>query len=209
MSIRDQGPGIGDERHARYENTPKAAIPYALGDPPDEPPRAPELGHRPGGSQSVMAGASWGAQLALGRQVERRIVELAARWLEPAARIAIFVIYFWFGLLKLLGLSAATPLALTLTSRTIGAQYFSASFHVLAAYECIIGILFLIPAMTRISVALLVIHLAIVSSPLILVADIAWTGTLVPTLEGQYIIKNLAILALAIVIIAQRLPKDR
>lgn len=33
--------------------------------------------------------------------------------------------------------------------------------------------------------------------PLILLPSIAWSGFLVPTLEGQYIIKNLAIMALA------------
>jgi uncharacterized membrane protein YkgB len=136
-------------------------------------------------------------------EIDRRVIGLSAQWFAPMARISIFVIYFWFGLLKLLGLSAATPLALALTSRTIGAQYFNTSFKTLAAYECALGVIFLIPAMTRIATALLMIHLAIVSSPLVLVANVAWTGTLVPTLEGQYIIKDLAILALAIGIMAR------
>src|SRR5581483_6920320 len=108
--------------------------------------------------------------------VDQRIAELAAKYFEPAARIAIFVIYFWFGLLKLLGLSPATPLALALTNRTIGGQYFNASFKTLAACECLIGILILIPALTKIAVAFVMIHLVIVSAPLVLVTDVAWTG---------------------------------
>jgi uncharacterized membrane protein YkgB len=83
-------------------------------------------------------------------------------------------------------------------------QYFNASFKALAIYECGIGILFLIPAMTWISVLLLVIHIGIVSSPLVIVANVAWTHPLVPTLEGQYIIKDLAIIALAVGIVAHR-----
>jgi uncharacterized membrane protein YphA (DoxX/SURF4 family) len=137
-------------------------------------------------------------------RADRRIADLAVTWFEPIARISIFVIYFWFGLLKVLGLSPATPLALALTNRTIGAQYFNVSFKTLAVYECIVGIMILIPALTRISAVLLLIHLVIVSSPLVLVTDVAWTGTLVPTLEGQYIIKDLAILALVVGIIARK-----
>src|SRR5258707_3793011 len=133
-----------------------------------------------------------------------QVARMSARWFEPVARIAVFIIYFWFGLLKLLNLSPATPLASALVSHTIGMPYFTISFKALAVYECVLGLLFLIPAITWPSAALLGIHLVIVSSPLVLVADVAWIHPLVPTLEGQYIIKDLAILALAIGIIAYR-----
>jgi len=142
--------------------------------------------------------------LAYAALIEQRITTLAVQWFEPAARIVIFVIYFWFGVLKLIGVSPATPLAAALTSHTIGMQYFNTSFKALALYEMAIGIFFLIPAMTRISVVLLVIHMGIVSSPLVLVANVAWIHPMVPTLEGQYIIKDLAIIALAFAIIVYR-----
>ena len=108
------------------------------------------------------------------------------------------------GQLKILGLSPATPLATALTSHTIGMQYFTASFGALAVYECVVGILILIPAMTRLSFVLIIIHMGIVSSPLVIVANVAWTHPMVPTLEGQYIIKDLAIIALAIGLLGQR-----
>jgi uncharacterized membrane protein YkgB len=141
-------------------------------------------------------------------QFEQWAIELASRRFGVAARIAIFIIYFWFGFLKLIGMSPATPLATALTSHTIGMQYFNMSFKALAVYECTLGILFLIPALTRASVVLLVIHMGIVTSPLVIVANVAWIHPLVPTLEGQYIIKNLAIIALAIGLIA-RLPRGQ
>jgi len=144
------------------------------------------------------------SRLWLESRILNRTSRLSARWFEPAARIAVFIIYFWFGLLKLLNLSPATPLASALVNQTIGMPYFTLSFKALAVFECVLGLLFLIPAMTWPSVVLLLIHLVIVSSPLVLVASVAWVHPLVPTLEGQYIIKDLAILALAIGIIAYR-----
>jgi uncharacterized membrane protein YkgB len=40
--------------------------------------------------------------------------------------------------------------------------------------------------------------MAIVCSPLVLVPEYTWQSFLVPTLEGQYIIKNMVIIAVAI-----------
>ena len=137
-------------------------------------------------------------------RITERATGLSTRWFELIARIAIFIIYFWFGILKVLNLSPATPLASALVGHTIGMPYFTISFKALAVYECALAVLFLVPAMTWPSVALLAVHLVIVTSPLVLVADVAWIHPLVPTLEGQYIIKDLAILALAVGIIASR-----
>jgi uncharacterized membrane protein YkgB len=135
--------------------------------------------------------------------------KLSVKWFELIARIAIFIIYFWFGLLKILNLSPATPLASALVKSTIGMPYFTFSFKTLAVYEVVLGVLFLIPALTWLSTGLLVVHLVIVTSPLVLVANVAWVHPLVPTLEGQYIIKDVAILALAVGIIAYREMSSR
>jgi uncharacterized membrane protein YphA (DoxX/SURF4 family) len=184
MSNRDWR--VADDKfHALAQNAPPSAVAKAA-------------------DQPISAVSSAKKQLPNLGLLDERIVELAAQWFEPAARIAIFIIYFWFGFLKLIGVSPATPLAAALTSHTIGMQYFDISFKTLAVYECGLGLLFLIPAMTRISVALLIIHMGIVSSPLVIVASVAWVHPLVPTLEGQYIIKDLAIIALAIGILGQR-----
>lgn len=150
--------------------------------------------------------AEWGLDPL--RRIEPRVTELATRWFEWAARIAIFIIYFWFGFLKLINLSPATPLATALVQHTIGMQYFNDSFKALAIFECALGILFLVPSLTWICSILLIIHMGIVSSPLVIVPDVAWTHPGVPTLEGQYIIKDLALIALAIGIIACRRSRN-
>jgi uncharacterized membrane protein YkgB len=77
---------------------------------------------------------------------------------------------------------------------------------VLSIVECVIGVLFLIPKATRIVIPLLLIHMAVVCTPLVLVPGGVWAGFLVPTLEGQYIIKNLVIIAVAIGIASQTPP---
>lgn len=140
------------------------------------------------------------------KNIDLKIIAWFRRWFLPLARVAIFTIYFWFGALKLFDLSPAGPLAEALVTKTVGAGDFDLLFHLLAAFECLIGLLFLFPKATRVVVPLLIIHMLIVCSPLVLLPELAWSKPFVPTLEGQYIIKNLAIAALAIGIAAQTKP---
>lgn len=127
----------------------------------------------------------------------------------PFARFSLFLIFFWFGIIKLLGLSPASPLAHELVANTIGSAYFLVLFNVLAFLEILIGVLFLFPKTTRFVIPLLLIHMIIVCSPLFLVPQFTWQTLLVPTLEGQYIIKNAVVVAAAIGIAASTTPLSR
>lgn len=138
--------------------------------------------------------------------LDLKIISWLRRSFLPLARVAIFVVYFYFGILKVLDLSPASPLARALTEKTIGLEHFHTAFIILAVIECVIGILFLFPKATRIVIPLLFIHMLIVCSPLVMVPNLAWDRPFVPTLEGQYIIKNLVIFALAVGIAAQTQP---
>jgi uncharacterized membrane protein YkgB len=138
--------------------------------------------------------------------IDLKLIAYFKRVFIPFSRVAIFLVYFWFGILKVFGLSPAGPLAQALVDRTVGHQFFDASYFILAIFECVLGILFLFPKLTRIVIPLLFIHMIIVCSPLLLVPDIAWTHWFVPTLEGQYIIKNGVIIAVAIGIAASTTP---
>lgn len=109
-------------------------------------------------------------------------------------------------MIKLVGLSPAGPLAHALVDQTIGGQYFQVLFVILAMIEVVIGILFLVPKATRIVIPLLLVHMAIVCSPLLMVPSYTWQSFLVPTLEGQYIIKNAVVIAVAIGIAASTEP---
>jgi uncharacterized membrane protein YkgB len=139
-------------------------------------------------------------------ELDLQLIAFFRRTFVPFARFSIFLIFFWFGFIKLLGLSPASPLAEALTAKTVGMQYFDTLFYVLAAIECVIGLLFLFPKLTRIVIPLLLFHMLIVCSPLVLVPDLTWQQFAVPTLEGQYILKNAVVVAVAIGIAASAQP---
>lgn len=137
---------------------------------------------------------------------DKKFIGFAKRRFNPLARSALFIIFFYFGLLKLLGLSPAEGLAATLVAKTVGAAYFQQLFMALAVFECLIGILFLVPKATRVVIFLMLIHMLVVCSPLVLVPEAVWSAPLVPNLDGQYVIKNMALIVLAIGLVAQTKP---
>lgn len=136
-------------------------------------------------------------------KLDGAIVNFAKNVFPPLARIAIFVIFFWFGLLKVIGVSPAGPLVENLLSVTAGGIPFAQFYILFGLYEMAIGIAFAFPGLERVAVFLLIPHMITTVLPLFFLPDITWAGFLVPTLEGQYIIKNLAIVALAAGIGAQ------
>jgi uncharacterized membrane protein YkgB len=142
-------------------------------------------------------------------ELDLRLIAFFKRTFIPFARFSIFLIFFWFGFLKLIGLSPASPLAVALIENTVGTQYFDVLFYTLAVLECVIGILFLFPRATRIVIPLLLFHMLIVCSPLLLVPGHTWQAFLVPNLEGQYILKNAVVVAVAIGIAASAKPLRR
>lgn len=138
--------------------------------------------------------------------LDLKLIEFFKRTFQPVARFSVFVIFFWFGVIKLLGLSPASPLAEALTAKTVGMQYFEPLFYTIAVLECLVGILFLFPQLTRVVIPLLLFHMVIVCSPLVLVPEFTWQAFMVPTLEGQYIIKNAVVIAVAVGIAASTPP---
>lgn len=138
--------------------------------------------------------------------IDIRLLAFLRRIFEPLARVSIFIVFFWFGVIKIFGLSPASPLAENLVNKTVGLEYFDFLFISLAIIECLIGVLFLFKSATRIVLPLLLIHMLIVCAPLMLLPETTWSGFLVPTLEGQYIIKNVVVVALAIGIAAVITP---
>ena len=121
----------------------------------------------------------------------------------PFARFSLFVIFFWFGALKVVGQSPATPLVQHLFSQTISFMDFGTFLILFGLFECLIGVLFLIKGREKWALSLLAIHMITTAGPLVLLPQETWSGFLVPTLEGQYIIKNLAIISAAIGLILQ------
>jgi uncharacterized membrane protein YkgB len=131
-------------------------------------------------------------------------------WLQKyslvLARVSLFIVFFWFGILKIVAMSPANPLVESLLSRTLPHVMFQKFILFFGAYEMLIGIVFLIPGLERLAIAMLIPHMLTTALPLFFLPQIAWQSFLIPTLEGQYIIKNCVIISLAFTIAAHLHP---
>ena len=112
------------------------------------------------------------------------------------ARLALLVVYFWFGLLKVLGMSPGSEMVEKILGMTMPFFLFSTFIILFGLFEMLIGILFLIPKWEKFAVGLFALHMFTTTLPLFFMGEV-WTSMFVPTLEGQYIVKNLALIACA------------
>lgn len=130
-------------------------------------------------------------------------VHVSRRNLDWFARVSIFVIYFWFGLLKVLGLSPASGLVAALLERTIPFLTPEQFIFAFGAFEMLVGLLFLKRGWEKLAIPLFFLHMATTFGPLVMLPAATWQQAGVPTLEGQYIIKNLALIACVLAIAAR------
>ncbi|MEI6057525.1 MAG: hypothetical protein WCQ60_00955 [bacterium] len=135
-----------------------------------------------------------------------RLIHLFKKYSEPISRLAIFIIFFWFGILKVLGFSPAGGLVRDLLSATMPFMQPETFMVLFGLFEMLIGLLFLVRGLERVVIPLLAFHMITTIMPLFLLTSVTWTHPFIPTLEGQYIIKNLVIIAAAIGIAAHLHP---
>jgi uncharacterized membrane protein YkgB len=130
--------------------------------------------------------------------IDIKIISFFKKIFIPVARLGLFIVFFWFGILKVFGASPASPLVQALFERTVSFMSFDTFLILFGIFECIIGLLFLFRGLERVVIPLLFLHMITTFMPLFLLPEFTWSGFLVPTMEGQYIIKNVVIIALAI-----------
>lgn len=128
-------------------------------------------------------------------ELDSSLVSFSKKLSPFFTRFSIFVVYFWFGILKVLELSPATPLVHELFLKTVAFIPFELFLMMFGIFECLIGIMILIKGFERLAILATAIHLITTFMPLILIPSI-WHGFLIPTMEAQYIIKNVLIIAL-------------
>lgn len=131
-------------------------------------------------------------------QLDKFLIQFSKKFDLLFARAAIFIVFFWFGILKVFGFSPANALVANLLEKTLPFFQFEQFIIFFGVIEMIIGISFIIPRFERLAIALLVLHMLTTALPLFFLPDITWQQFLVPSLEGQYIIKNVALIALAV-----------
>jgi uncharacterized membrane protein YkgB len=119
------------------------------------------------------------------------------------SRLSLGIVFLWFGALKFVpGWSPAAELASrTLEQATFGLASPEWGLLVLAAWESLIGLGLLSGKFLRVTLLLLFVQMFGTLLPLVLFPSETFVVfPLAPTLEGQYIIKNLVLISAATVV---------
>ena len=113
-------------------------------------------------------------------------------------RLGLGLVFFWFGALKLVpGLSPAEDLV----RHTIYFVDPDLFLPVLAVWEMLIGLGLITGKFMRVTLLLLFLQMPGTALPLVLLPEVTWTAFPYGlTMEGQYIIKNLALIGAALVL---------
>lgn len=112
-------------------------------------------------------------------------------------RLSLGIVFLWFGALKLLDMSPAADLVRATVYWMPGDVF----LPILGVWEVLIGLCMLYRPTLRIAVGLLFLQMPGTILPLFILPEITFTS--IPfglTLEGQYIIKNLALVSAALVV---------
>jgi uncharacterized membrane protein YphA (DoxX/SURF4 family) len=137
------------------------------------------------------------------KRIDRRITHWMASSGITLLRVSLGIIFLWFGVLKFIpGLSPADELATrTIATLTFGVVQPQVSRPILALWECAIGLGLITGMFLRATLLLLFVQMLGTITPLFLFRTETWTVfPIVPTLEGQYIIKNIVLVSAGLVI---------
>ena len=130
-------------------------------------------------------------------RIDQRIAGVMEKYGVRLLRISLGLIFLWFGFLKIIGISEANELA----ARTVYWIRPDVFIPILAVWEMLIGIGLLFRPLVRAALFLLMLQMPGTFLPLVLLPEICWIhAPWAPTLEGQYIIKNLVLISAAIVV---------
>ncbi|MEJ2751629.1 MAG: hypothetical protein P8169_02930 [Chloroflexota bacterium] len=130
--------------------------------------------------------------------IDRKITTWMAKNGINLLRISIGIVYIWFGALKLIpGASPAEPLI----RDTLYFLPLNLFIPFLALWEIVIGLGFITGKYMRLIILLMFLQVIGAVSPIILNPEAVFVRfPFVLTLEGQYIIKNVVLIAAAIVV---------
>ena len=136
-------------------------------------------------------------------RTDRRVTRWMAHEGPLLLRISLGIVFLWFGALKFFpDLSPAQDLALrTMHTLTFGRVPPSVTLPVLAGWECLIGLGLLSGKFLRVTLLLMFVQMLGTITPVFLFpSEVFVRIPYAPTLEGQYIIKNLVLISAGVVI---------
>ena len=135
--------------------------------------------------------------------IESRSIAWKARHGLTFLRISLGILFFWFGFLKFFpGLSSAEQIGgETILKLSFGHILPAVSMKILAVWECLIGIGLVTKKFLSFTLLLLYFQMVGTLTPLLLFPELTFENSLlVPTLLGQYIIKNFVLISAGVVI---------
>ena len=130
-------------------------------------------------------------------RVDREIARQMDRLGIPTLRVALGIVFIWFGGLKVIGGSPAAELVAS-TVYIVPPELF---VPVLGVWEVLIGLCLLYRPLIRVGILLLFLQMPGTFLPIVLLPEqVFFTFPHELTVEGQYIIKNLVIIGAALVV---------
>ena len=131
------------------------------------------------------------------REFDRRLASWMERWGHRIHRLTLAFAFLWLGMLKVVGHHSAT----SLIAHTV---YFASPevvVPILGLWEVAIAICLVIHPLARLAILLLAIRLPGTLLALVLRADVCFVEfPLVPSVEGQYLVKDILLFGAALVI---------
>ena len=175
-------PTTAGRPRATRPSAPSAAAPP----PPPPPPAAPVRARPPGPGDAAVAATA----------------RVLTRWSVPALRVALGLVFLGFGVLKLVpGASPAAAIAArTVETLTLGLVGGTAAVVLTAVLETFIGLTLLTGRLLRAGLLALAVAMAGILSPIVLFAGELFGHGM--TLMGQYVLKDLVLVAGAAVVAA-------
>ena len=130
-------------------------------------------------------------------RVDRAITGEMNRLGTPVLRVALGIVFVWFGGLKVIGGSPAADLVAA-TVYVVPAAVF---VPILGVWEVLIGLCLLYRPLIRVGILLLFLQMPGTFLPIVLLPEVVFvTFPHALTVEGQYIVKNLVIIGAALVV---------
>ncbi|MGH8776976.1 MAG: DoxX family protein [Jiangellaceae bacterium] len=144
-------------------------------------------------------------ETSVARRVQHRMTAWLARYSIVVLRISLGLVFLGFGMLKFFpGASPAEELAVrTLDTLSLGILSGDVALRVSALAECFIGLTLITGKLLRTGLAVLAVSLVGIMSPVVLFFGDLFPGA--PTLEAQYVLKDIVLVAAGMVIAARAL----
>jgi uncharacterized membrane protein YphA (DoxX/SURF4 family) len=136
-------------------------------------------------------------------KIDKRVTQWMADNGIILLRLSLGIVFLWFGALKFFpDLSPAEDLAQrTIEQITFGLVPPNVSIYILAFWECLIGLGLILGLFLRATLLLLWLQMLGAIMPIFLFpADVFVRVPYAPTMEGQYIVKNIVLISASIVI---------